>query len=199
MTWPYSTLRGVVPVAIPPHPGVTGCTVTEPVTEPVTGSVTDSDTGPVTPGVTEPGARDLGWLGTDWNDSPPGEPDPPVAGPALRRLAALFRSSELLGGGPGGLLAELAGPHPETMRQHLEHVGSHRLRPAGTAASAAFAAGHLIVTSPVKGTGKLLVLAGTVLIHAGMRLDWLGDRFARVAAFAGITAVLAFLIAQVLP
>jgi hypothetical protein len=203
--WPYAGASGggIVPVAIP-----------EPVTEPVTETVTEPVTPPVTPAVTDPVTQDppwpdpgqagngdpwrLGFDDGDWVDEPAHDRAAAVAGPALAWLMALLRSSELLGGGPGGLLAELASPHPETMRHHLRHVDGHQLRPAGTAASAAFAGGHLMVTGPVKGTGKLLVLAGTILIHAGTRLDWLGDRFARVAAVAGIITVLAFLVAQVI-
>jgi hypothetical protein len=206
--WPYATADGTAPVPVPgrdlPAPPVTG-PVTGPVTEAVTDPVTDPVTGPVTEAVTdpvtggdleeeEPGPWDLGWTGTgQWDEVPPDEPEPPLAGPALRWLASLLRESELLGGGPGGLLGELADPHPETIRAHRRHVTTHPARPAAPATAAAFTTGHLAVTFPVKATGKALTLAGLVLTAAGTRLDWLGDRFTRVMSVAVIITLLTFL------
>jgi hypothetical protein len=143
---------------------------------------------PVVAVVVSPDEDDAGEPGNDgplrgvgrWTpaaDDPPARPAGP--GPGLRGLRAAVAGSELLGGGPGGLLAELADPHPETMRQHWAHVTGHPLRPEDRWGGAAFVAGHLAVTGPTKATGKTLVAIGTAFIFAGMRMDWAGDRFVR--------------------
>lgn len=138
------------------------------------------------------GREPLGWTGTDrWEPAV----DERAAGPAgsgfrlgghLRALAG----SELLGGGPGGLRAELADPHPETMRQHWEHVTGHPWRPDDPRGGAAFAAGHLAVTGPAKAAGKFLVAIGTALVFAGTRIDWAGDRFARTVVPVAVAVTL---------
>ena len=152
---------------------------------------------PVVAVVVSPDEDDAGEPG---NDGPlrsvgrwtPAADEPPArtAGPGLRGLRAAMAGSELLGGGPGGLLAELADPHPETMRQHWAHVTGHPRRPEDRWGGAAFVAGHVAVTGPTKATGKSMVATGAAiaaagtaignaLIFAGMRVDWAGDRFVR--------------------
>ena len=96
-----------------------------------------------------------------------------------------------MGGGPGGLLAELASPSPESMRQHWQHVTGHPVRPEGLWAGRAFVAGHLVVTGPAKLTGKALTAIGTALVFAGTRVDWSGDRFARIATGIAVAVALA--------
>jgi hypothetical protein len=159
---------------------------------------------PVVSRVVSPGDDDGGDGG---NDGPPlgvGRWRPAADEPAARqgggglRLAGHLRAladSELLGGGPGGLRAELADPHPETMRRHWEHVAGHRWRPEGQWGGAAFAAGHLAVTGPTKATGKSLTIIGAALVFAGTRLDWAGDRFARIALPAAVLAAVIVIIA----
>ena len=160
------------------------------------------------PGVSPPGNGeddgegngDLGWLGTsEWVTAPAGPAprrDGPGPGLRLRGHLGALAGSEAVGGGPGGLLAELSSPSPESMRRHWEHVIAH---PAlekidGPWAGRAFVAGHLAVTAPAKLTGKALVLAGEALVFAGTRIDWAGDRFARIFTVLAITGVLAIII-----
>jgi hypothetical protein len=158
---------------------------------------------PVVSCVVSPGGDDGGDGG---NDGPPlgvgrwgPARDEPAARPAKGRLGwgahlRALADSELLGGGPGGLRAELADPHPETMRRHWGHVAGHRWRPEGRWGGAAFAAGHLAVTGSTKAAGKSLTAIGTALVFAGMRLDWAGDRFARIALPAAVLAVVIIII-----
>lgn len=179
-----------------------------PVTPDVSPAVTPPVTPAVTSGVTPPGngdhpgggndPRSLDWLGTSEWVTEPGEPAAREArsapGIRLRGHLSALAGSELAGGGPGGLLAELAAPAPETLRQHWRHVAGHPQRPAGPWAGPAFTAGHLAVTAPAKLTGKALVILGTALVFAGTRIDWSGDRFARISTCLAIVAALAIIV-----
>lgn len=176
----------------------------------VTPLVTPGVTPAVTSGVTPPGNNDdpddgegngdLGWLGTrEWVTEPGEEPARdarPAPGLRLRGRLESLAGSEAVGGGPGGLLAELASPRPETMREHWEHVTAHPglEKIDGPWAGRAFVAGHLAVTAPAKLTGKALVTLGEALVFTGKRIDWAGDRFARIFTVLAITGVLAIII-----
>jgi len=202
---PYDT-GGTVDYWADPDYAVSPGTVTPDVSPGVTPPVTPA----VTSGVTPPGngdhpgggndPRSLDWLGTSEWVTGPGGPAAREArsAPGLRLRAHLgtLAGSEAVGGGPGGLLAELASPSTETMRQHWRHVTAHPvLEEIGAPwAGRAFVAGHLAVTAPAKLTGKALIIAGEALVFAGTRIDWAGDRFARIFTVLAITGVLALII-----
>lgn len=181
------------PVSPPVAPGVSPGVARPdaPAVSPVVGVVVSPDED----GGGEPGNDDpLHGVGrwTPAADDPPART--PGSGPGLRELRTAVAGSELLGGGPGGLLAELADPHPETMRQHWEHVTGHPWRPEDKWSGAAFVAGHLAVTGTTKAAGKTLIAVGTAFTFAGERVDWSGDRFARIGTAFGILIALIVII-----
>jgi hypothetical protein len=140
---------------------------------------------------------DLGWIGADhWDPEPAGGSQPPdAAGGRGAGLAGWLAGSEMLGGGPGGLLDKLARPDPDSIRGHLAHVAGHPRMPAGKWAAAAFVAGHLLLTGPLKITGETLTAAGNAFIYAGERISLSGDRAASaiVVYLAAVTAIILIL------
>jgi hypothetical protein len=105
--------------------------------------------------------------------------------------AARAASGTALGGGRGGLLAELRDPHPEGFREHWAHITTHPALPDDRLGAVAFSLGHAALTMPAKALGKLLRLLGWLLMHTGTRLDWAADRAARLLAVIVIAALIA--------
>jgi hypothetical protein len=179
---------------------ITPAAVTPPVTRRVTWGVTSAVTPPVTPagdGPVTPGGGDPdGPLGVgEWDEAPddPGVDRDGGLAAVIARLAALAKGSPLLGG--SALAAELADPHPGTLREHWKHVTSHKNRPAGLLAAAGFVAGHLAFTGPLKLTGKAMTVTGNALTWTGKRADRAGDNFTAAVIFIVlVTVITAFLV-----
>jgi hypothetical protein len=186
---------------------VTPTAVTPPVTHGVTSPVTPAETqgvtwdsdGPVTPAGDRPDVP----LGIGQWDEVPDEPGSGRDGGLdglLARLVALTMDSPLLGG--GSLAAELADPHPGTWSQHWHHVTRHPNLPDLTWGAIGFAAGHLIITGPLKLTGKAMTFTGNALAWTGTRMDRASDHFASAVIFivlaAALTAILVIAAGQVI-
>lgn len=149
--------------------------------------------GSVSPGEA-PGAEEpLGWISSQWSEA--GSDQAPSAGET--RGGALAGPRRQLADRAHGLSAEFRDPRPETFRQHRRYIAGHPLRPGGKWEGAVFVTAYGSATFPVKGAGKGMVWAGNALREAGMRIDWAGDRFARVGtviffAAAVIIVILVF-------
>jgi len=174
----------IIPAAVTP-PATRG--VTPDVSLAETPVVTRYDDGPVTPGGGGP-AETLG-IG-EWHEAPDDTARDRDGGMAdlISRLSALTKDSPLLGG--NALAAELADPHPDTWRQHWEHVTGHRNRPAGWLAAACFTGGHLAVTGPLKLAGQAMTVTGDVLSWTGKRTNRASDYFLSAVIFIVLAAAL---------
>jgi hypothetical protein len=148
------------------------------VAPPVSRDVARDGTGPVSPD-----GDDAGWQDDRTGPLPAGrrETAPAVPGPEPgRRKDAVTAAYRTLLDDGHGLLAELRGPRPETLRQHRDHITGHKYRPEGKWAGIAFMAGYGAVTFPVKIIGNAMCDTGRALEYAGMRIRWAGDRFIRI-------------------
>jgi len=157
--------------------GVTGGVI-PPVTGTVTGgAIPDDGDGAISGAVVDDDPIPAGW----WQE-PGAEPDQDGGLAAvITRLAALTKASPLLGG--GSLAAELADPRPGTWGEHWQHVTHHKNLPDGTWGGIGFVAGHLVVTGPLKLTGKAMTATGNALAWTGTRANRASDHFASAVIF----------------
>jgi hypothetical protein len=113
----------------------------------------------------------------------------PAGASSVRGWLSAAASSHHLGGGPDGLAAHLADPHPEPLSAHLQHARDSALDVIAVAnenraAAVAMTAYRVLVAIPVK------LLAKTVR-HGADILDWAADAPARLILAAVIIAVIA--------
>lgn len=130
-----------------------------------------------------------GWIPGRWRETGPDDDTGQVLPAGRTGDGALTVARQRLAARTHGLAAEFRAPRPETFRQHRRHIAGHPLRPEGKWEGALFVTAYGSVTFPVKGAGKGMVRAGNALREAGMRIDWAGDRFARVGTVIVFLAV----------
>jgi hypothetical protein len=116
-------------------------------------------------------------------------PVAPPGTPSVRGWLSAAAESRHLGGGPDGLAAHLADPHPEPLKTHLRHAGdsARAVMDRGNqdkGIAAGKAAYCILIAIPVK------LLAKTVR-HTADILDWAADAPSRLILAAVIIAVIA--------
>lgn len=149
------------------------------------------EAGAVSPGDEDGDGDTLDWISGRWESAEPGD-EPTVRG-GTSVVSAVRRH---LADRAGGLAAELCDPQPETLRQHRDYVAGHPLRPEGKWQGIAFVAVYGAVTFPAKAAGKAMIQSGEVLQRSGLRVDWAGDRLARIGTvilfLAAVIVVIVF-------
>lgn len=168
------------------------------VTGPVAGDAQESVTGGVigggTEGVTGPdgeavtGDDDIFPIG-DWAVTDDAGRAPwklPAAVSGALSWAGSAAGSDILGGGPGGLVSHIRQPEPTQLSGHYSAIVNHPRKPGNEYLAILFAGTQLIATLPVKITGKTLQGIGAV----GKRIDLAGNHPATIAVIAVTTAAM---------
>ena len=94
--------------------------------------------------------------------------------------------SDIIGGGPGGLIDRIRHPEPTQLAGHYSAIVNHPRKPGNEYLAVLFTGTQLIATLPVKITGKTLQGIGA----AGKRIDLAGNHPATIAVIAATAAAM---------